>query len=565
MLQIQAVYEVAPYSQCIFYLPRWRPGRYEAANYAKNVRNLRFEDSSGTTLAATKPQHSSWRVDAGADGKIIATYEYFAFKLDAGQSWVDEDLCYINFVNCLIYEPSLMHQPCEVALWLDKSFTIATSLTSPSHGKLQATDYYQLVDSPLLAARKLQKIHYMVGEVDFYIWSWGYTFPDEDQLRSDFMKFSESQIHMMKEFPEPAYHFLLLILPYKFYHGVEHGASTVICLGPARDMGKEEVMDQLLGVSSHELFHAWNIVTIRPQELFPYKFHEVPYFATGFVAEGFTTYYGDLFLVRSGVKDKKWYLKELNLLFKRHFDNAGRLAMSVVESSYDLWVDGYQKGAPARKSSIYIEGAVTALMLDLTIRLESQEQYSLDDVLQTLLAEFAAKNKGYSLDDIRRLCSEAAGADLTWFFDRFITGTEEKRVKLSELLQAFGLDLTLAPSSLWHERYLGIRVQENDEQFRIVQIHPNSPGEQYFSLEDQLMFVDEVAFSLEPGASPESEPGGCPGLPLNVKVKRMNREKEITLTIDPAATYFRQPQVIPVGDANEAQRRRFQQWLSLEF
>ena len=68
--------------------------------------------------------------------------------------------------------------------------------------------------------------------------------------------------------------------------------------------------------------------------MFPYDFEKENYFTTGYVAEGVTTYYGDLFLIRSGVKDLKWYMEELNILFKRHFENYGRFKSSVAESSW---------------------------------------------------------------------------------------------------------------------------------------------------------------------------------------------------------------------------------------
>ena len=48
------------------------------------------------------------------------------------------------------------------------------------------------------------------------------------------------------------------------YHGVEHITSTVCALGPGYNLMKGELYENLLGVSCHELFHAWNVKTIRP-------------------------------------------------------------------------------------------------------------------------------------------------------------------------------------------------------------------------------------------------------------------------------------------------------------
>lgn len=67
------------------------------------------------------------------------------------------------------------------------------------------------------------------------------------------------------------YHFLFEILPIKAYHGVEHCKSTVITLGPTYDLFGP-LYKELMGVSSHELYHTWNVKAIRPIEMFPYDF-----------------------------------------------------------------------------------------------------------------------------------------------------------------------------------------------------------------------------------------------------------------------------------------------------
>ena len=82
--------------------------------------------------------------------------------------------------------------------------------------------------------------------------------------------------------------------------------------------------EDLLGVCSHELYHVWNVKTIRPIEMFPYDYTKENYFKTGYVAfEGVTTYMGDLILYSSGVfswgefakTQKSEYRKTLNELW----------------------------------------------------------------------------------------------------------------------------------------------------------------------------------------------------------------------------------------------------------
>jgi predicted metalloprotease with PDZ domain len=146
----------------------------------------------------------------------------------------------------------------------------------------------------------------------------------------------------------------------------------MIVLGP--DDEGEGLYADLLGVSSHELFHAWNIIRIRPKEMLPYDFTKENYFRTCFVAEGCTTYYGDLFLKRAGVFNDETYIKELQVYMKRHFENSAHATQSLTDSSFDLWLDGYEKGIPNRKVSVYHKGALVGIGTGFISQKENQSR-----------------------------------------------------------------------------------------------------------------------------------------------------------------------------------------------
>ena len=258
-------------------IPVWRPGRYEAANFAKNIRSFQVQDETGLPVPHQKVDHSTWKICNRTTGKLIITYEYFAFKMDAGNSWFDERLIYINFINCLAYIRNRQQEPCKVKVNLPEDFKISCGLHF-TNLTFSAKDYYELVDSPLLASADLEHFTYDVADKKFHVWINGKHNLDIDRMLADFQLFSEYQVKTMGSFPEETYHFQIIMLPYKFYHGVEHHNSTVICLGPGDTPNNVELYDQLLGVSSHELFHAWNILKIRPIELMPYQFNEAPFF-----------------------------------------------------------------------------------------------------------------------------------------------------------------------------------------------------------------------------------------------------------------------------------------------
>ena len=125
----------------------------------------------------------------------------------------------------------------------------------------------------------------------------------------------------------------------------------------------KEKYNSLLHICSHELYHTWNIKAIRPVEMFPYDYTKENYFRTGYVAEGVTTYMGDLMLHKAKVTTWEEFKKTQNQNLERHLMNYGRMNLSVADSGFDSWLDGYKLGSPNRKVSIYADGALCMLCL----------------------------------------------------------------------------------------------------------------------------------------------------------------------------------------------------------
>lgn len=365
-------------------LPAWRPGRYELQNFAQKIQHFRVFNAINQPVAYQKITKDRWQIATAGQTTVEVHYNFYAHQLDAGGSWLDETQLYVNPVNCLLTVEGREDQPCQLHLALPADWQIASGLQQVAKHTLAAPNYHELIDGPLIASPTLQHHVYQVQNIPFHVWFQGHCRPDWNLLLPHFQRFTEEQIMLFGDFPVGDYHFLNQILPDKFYHGVEHGNSTVIALGPGELLMAPEVYKQLLGVSCHELFHTWNIKQIQPAEMLPYDYTRENYFRTGYVAEGVTTYYGDYLLARSGIFSADQYFIELNEVCRKHFDDFGQYHLSLADASFDLWLDGYKPGIPDRKVSIYHKGCLAALILDLEIRRATANQKSLDDVLRRL-------------------------------------------------------------------------------------------------------------------------------------------------------------------------------------
>ena len=478
-------------NKTIIHLPSWRPGRYELGNFAKNIKNFKVFNDQNKAVNFQKINKDSWEISSNETKYIKIEYQYYANELNAGSSYFDEQQLYVNPVNCFLYAEGKELFPISLELNIPKNYTIASSLVQENNFLL-AENFDELADSPFICSENLEKQTYSVADTNFHIWFNNQLNIPWERVINDFRNFTVKQIEDFGEFPVSEYHFLIQSLPYLAYHGVEHLKSTVITLGPSYDLF-ENRYEELLGVCSHELYHVWNVKSIRPKELLPYNFKKENYSELGYIYEGITTYLGDLYLLKSGVFSLENYLRELSKQFQKHFDNPGRFAYSVAQSSFDTWLDGYVPGVPGRKVSIYTEGCLLAFVMDAKIRKATNNKRGIEEVMKRLYYNFAQNNKGYTekdfIDQLKNIC----GYSFQDFFNDYVHGTTPYETILLEALDFIGLELIQTPSNSYSEANLGMKTVHQSNHLLISAIYPGSPAEMAgFSLGDELIAVNKI-------------------------------------------------------------------------
>jgi predicted metalloprotease with PDZ domain len=477
--------------QIQIYLPSWRPGRYELANFAKNIRGLKVFNEDNQLVPFSKSSKDSWMVNAGKSNYLKIKYQYYSNELNAGSTCVSENILYVNPVNCFIYTKEHLESSIEIDLNIPESWQIATSL-SISDKILTASSFDALFDAPFICSNSLSKNSYTVQGIVFNIWFNDHLDIPWEKLIYDFERFTSKQIEDFGEFPSKEFHFLIHTPPFKAYHGVEHLNSTVIALGPSYDVFKG-LYSELLGVSSHELYHVWNVKSIRPKAMRPYDFRNENYSKLGYIYEGITTYMGDLYLLKSGVFTIKEYLKELQVQFQRHFDNPARFYTSVGASSYDTWLDGYIQGAPGRKVSIYVEGCLIAFVTDYLIRKNTQNKYGIEEVMRRLYYNTEVSKEGYDEKDYQHLLESISGVSFESFFENYINGTHSYEPILQDALAYFGLEMNLKNAPLISENSLGIKLKPIRSKYIIHSFSPGSPADMCgLRAGDEIIAVNDI-------------------------------------------------------------------------
>ncbi len=563
-LLVEAEAETRGAACLVLNLPAWRPGRYELGNFARNLRNLEVRDEQGRILNVTKTHLHTWEVITEGASEVRLSYQYFAAELNAGSTWIDPSQCYVNPINCTLYISGREEEPCTAEVMVPEHYEMACGLVSeriPGGYRFNATSFHLWVDSPFVASPNLHHNQFVMDGYEFHLWFQGGETPEWSRLLRDFFIFINEQLMLFGELPSETYHFIFQILPYPFHHGVEHVHSTVIALGPAHQTTTKSAYNELLSISSHELFHAWNVKTIRPTEMFPYRYQEPNLSRQGWVYEGITTYYGDYLLLRSGAFDEVDYFFQLAKQIQKHANNPGRFHATLAESSFDTWLDGYTKGAPGRKVSIYTEGCLFALVLDIAIRTGSNDGHTLDTVMKRLYTDFGKAGKGYSETDVMRLCSEAADHNLDAYFERYLYGTEPLLDAVREALAHIGLEVGMTPLENPYEGFLGIKVDATGARPVIADVWPESPA--HTAGLAQGMIVVAVN-SIEVGGNVHDWLNWTCQRPVSITISWMNEIKTFSVCPNQIMQY-RKYHIFKSPEATSEERLRYQKWCGKHF
>ncbi|MEM6264756.1 MAG: PDZ domain-containing protein [Bacteroidota bacterium] len=476
----------------VLHLPRWRPGRYEYQNFERTLNDLIVKDQTGTPIPLMPVSPHSWQLDAKAGTPIKVSYSFFAKVQDAGGSFVDDRHVYLNGINFSLFTQDTLNQPHKIILkGLPKTYQVACGLPCAEH-TLEAASFDEWVDSPLLAGADLQHHKFQVRGIPFHLWFQGNCTPDLPRMEKDFTRYTEAQLEVFGEFPVSEYHYLFVMPPYEMRHGVEHINSTVIAMGPGTRLMQPDFYRSFLEISSHELFHTWNVKALRPADMKPYDYAKAQVSALHYITEGVTTYYGDLMIWKGGGWNLSEWLQSINNETKRFMSMTGKDVTSLEQASIQSWANAYQREVfPNRRISFYTKGYLVAFLLDTHIRKLTSHQSSLDTVMRRMYHEIAKANRGYTSADYQRIAEEECGNSLEEFFYKYIQGVESLVPALESAADFYGFDVRKEPIGTLAVHTFGIVRQADLKIHQLTNVLPGSPAEMSgLAIGDELVAIN---------------------------------------------------------------------------
>jgi predicted metalloprotease with PDZ domain len=494
-------------------LPVWIVGSYMVREFSKQLMGIRAQQGK-RNISISQLDKSTWQIDCDASQALTLQYQVHAYDNSVRTAWLNTHRGFFNATSLCVqvdgqYSAShvLELQPPKHA----SDWKVATGLTPvkvdrKGFGTYSAPNYDVLADTPVEMGNFWSGHFKVMGvEHQFVVAGAPPTF-DGGRLVNDAQAICETICsfwhgNKRSHIPFERYVFMLNAVG-EGYGGLEHHNSTaLICqrsdLPRLSDDGalakSNDGYTTLLGLISHEYFHTWNVKRLRPAEFTHYNYAKENYTELLWFFEGFTSYFDDKLLRRSGLIDDAQYLRLLNKTINQVLQTPGRKVHTVAQSSFEAWTKYYLQDAnsPNLTVSYYTKGALVALCLDLSLRQHGVRNHSitLDHVMRDLWKRCKAGPMQEA--DLLEVLKELTGR--SWRNDLHAWVHSTRELPLEKLLTAHGVTIHHDPAQL--AQALGLRVVE-ERGVVIKQVLNGSPAHTAgFAPADEWLGV-EVSNSL---------------------------------------------------------------------
>lgn len=448
-------------------MSRSSPGRYAIHEFGKNVYQVEAVDGRGKALQVTRPDAYQWNV-SGHDGTVTASYRLYANRAGGTYSGIDVTHAHLNMPATFMWARGHDDRPVSVTFNpADPDWKVATQLIPGENSMtFTAPNLQYFMDSPTELSDFSER-HWQVnsgGKRYTIILAVHHDGEDSDVdiLAEKSKKIVEAEIAVFGELPDfdhGTYTFIADYLPYASGDGMEHRNSTVVA--STRSLYEAD-FDQLATIS-HEFFHAWNVERIRPVSLEPFDFERANMSPNLWFAEGITSYYTGLVMMRAGQLTADEFHEELADVINTVTFSPGRSFFSAEEMSMQApFRDAASSIDPSNFSNTFISyytwGDAIGLALDLTLRAQFGG-LSLDDYMRQVWRKHGKTEVPYDTADLIQSLAEVTGDPefAERFFAAYVTGRELP--DYASLLGNAGLELrqankgaaTLGPVSLAFE------------------------------------------------------------------------------------------------------------------
>lgn len=489
-------------------MPAWTPGAYEVTYFARFV--AEFDARAGTEpLRWDKADHDTWRVHPAGAREITVTFGVIADSLDTAMSWAREDFAFFNGTNVFLYpEGRPLDFPARVRIATEAGWHVATGLAEVAPRQYEAPTYHDLVDMPTFIGRFDYDSTQVAGS-----WIRFATYPAgsitgalRQTIWQQVRRMIPPQVAVFGKVPWGPHYTILQVTDASSGggSGLEHQNSHLDIVSPFA-LGSAPIA----GLYAHEIFHAWNVKRLRPEELWPYRYDGVQPTTLLWMSEGITDYYADLALARGGIIDARQFYQIIE-------NKASSVALTRPVALEDASLGTWMQPVDGTAYVYYDKGSLAGLLLDVLIRDATDNRSSLDVVMRALYEEEFERGSGFTDAEFWAAAERAAGRSLAEFRSRYVDGRDP--YPYEGMLPLMGLR-----SREIRMPRLGVTTTPDGDSVRVSAVEAGSAaGDAGVRPGDVLLALGEVVVT-DPnfGGEYRARYGQAPeGSPITIRVQR---------------------------------------------
>ncbi|MEJ5993328.1 PDZ domain-containing protein [Pedobacter sp. Du54] len=422
-------------------MPVWTPGSYLIREFAKSVEGF-TATAGGKAIKSEKVTKNTWRVYNKKAGSVKINYRVYAFEISVRTAFIDASHAFLSPANIFMYPAGMIKTPSTVKIIPFTNWSKVSTGLEPVAGKeftYTAPDFDILYDSPLEVGTQ-DVFEFMAAGVKHEVAMYGGGNYDKERLKVDMAKVVEQATAIYGENPNKHYTFIV----HNYAQGgggLEHLNSTV--LGASRNAySTPRGYSGFLGLVAHEYHHLWNVKRLRPIALGPFDYDNENYTTNLWIAEGFTSYYPNKFMIRAGFIDATAFVNSYAGAIASVMNTPGSKINSAAASSFDAWINpAYRPSENANNTfiSYYSKGQVIGNLMDLEIINATKGAKSLDDVMRAMYLQCKTLKRGYTDAEFKAMVEKISGISFTNFWAKYVTGTDD--IEIAKYFGYAGIDV----------------------------------------------------------------------------------------------------------------------------
>lgn len=466
-----------------FNFPIWGPGAYDIVNFGGYVSNFKATSSTGRDLLVQRLDTSTFRI-IGPDQKISISYDVKDIESVENSLWfglsdIEKDFAFANTPAIFGYPAGYKDVPYMVTYEVPKGWDIAIGL-DPLDGKeakgegrhtFKARDYDELVDAPL-SMGTFQRLEFTAKGKPHIIAIYA---PKklEGPVADELVEVTKQVVTLISDLfgdmPYDRYifqHYLVTPQPGDAIFGaLEHRNSSTYRMPAPGGFSGGSAAEILKSVIAHEYWHLWSPKRIHVSELGPFDYQRAPRTNSLWFAEGLTEYYAQVLLARNGMGSPRSLVSSLNQAVASSYGKGQ--SRSIADLSMHI-----SEVPPMDIFPLYTKGPILGFLLDASIRSQTGNSKSLDDVMRYFNDQYGKTGKTFTDEEIIPLMEKATGAKLADFFARYIAGTEP--LPFEEYLPKMGLKVEVDRKQ---KPTFGATLEKVDQGWKITGVNPGESAE----------------------------------------------------------------------------------------